>query len=144
MTKASANPRRYSRGAESLDENQPLNVFLAIHLEQEELGETIARLEYLAEKYGDADLDLAGYRREQRQVVLTLQIGMGPARAALRGTSTQVQAGYALLWDIVKTLFYAHPVFVGPPPAHERERVNQMSERPALRRTPTSASPQAI
>lgn len=143
MTKASANPRRYSRGAEALDENQPLNVYLAIHLEAEELSESIARLEYLAEKYAEAEFDLAGYRRDQNQIVLTLQVGMGPARAALRGTSTQVQAGYALLWDIVKTLFYANPVFVGPPGEHERERANQMGERSSLHHSRPSTS-QAI
>lgn len=120
MTKASANPRRYSRGPEGLDENQPLNVYVSITVGTHELKATIGRLEYLAEKYADAELDVVAYRREDAELILTLQIGMGPARQALRGISTQVQAGYALLWDIVRTLFYATPVFVGPPPEAER------------------------
>jgi hypothetical protein len=44
MTKQSANPRRYSRGASSLDPNQPIAVYLALQVGQRELDSTISRI----------------------------------------------------------------------------------------------------
>lgn len=128
MTKASANPRRYSRGIENLDENQPLNVYLAIHVDPSELKATADRLQYLAHKHAEAVIDIAGYRREEGQLVLTLAVNMGPAREALRGTSIQVHAGYQLLWDLAKTLFYARPIFTSPPGDSERANVHTMGQ----------------
>lgn len=126
MTKVSPNPRRYSRGPEGLDPNQPLNVYMQVRTNMAELAATAARIEYLAEKHTGARVALASVRRDGSDVYLTLEVYMGPARAALRGTSTFLQSGYALLWDIVKTLFYAYPVFCNPPSEEERETVNQM------------------
>lgn len=129
MTKASANPRRYSRGPEGLDENQHLKVYLALFVQPHDLEATSGRLDYLADKHEEAVVDLAGYGRENGEVMMTLEINMGPARTALRGQSHQVQAGYAFLWDAVKTLFYANPIFVGPPGDEQTNNVNTMGER---------------
>jgi hypothetical protein len=126
LTKVSPNPRRYSRGPEGLDPNQPLHVYMQVRVGKHELEPTVGRIEYLAEKHTNARMALASVRRDSTDVYLTLEIYMGPARAALRGTSTFLQAGYALLWDIVKTLFYAYPIFCNPPSAEERESVNHM------------------
>jgi hypothetical protein len=115
MTKASANPRRYSRGTDGLDENQALKVYLALFAQSGDLEATYGRLDYLADKHEEAVVNIVGYGREHGETMLTLEVDMGPARAALRGQSRQVQAGYAFLWDVAKTLFYANPVFVGPP-----------------------------
>jgi hypothetical protein len=38
-----------------------------------------------------------------------------------------------LLWDMVKTLFYAHPIFVGPPAADEQRNVNSIGKTNGLR-----------
>ncbi len=135
MTKASANPRRYSRGPEGLDPNLPLNVYMSVRVEPQTLDAAIGRLEYLAEKHPAAALDIASYTSSHGRIHLTLEIGMGPARAALRGTGLQLQAGYALLWDIVKTLFYAQPVFCGPPSAEERAYVDSLGVKPKLNRS---------
>lgn len=129
MTKASANPRRYSKGPEGLDEQQHLKVYIALFVQPGDLEATSGRLDYLADKHEAAVVDLAGYGREQGEIMLTLEINMGPARAALRGQSNQVQAGYAFLWDVVKTLFYANPVFVGPPGEDQTQNVNTMGEK---------------
>lgn len=129
MTKASANPRRYSRGPEGLDENQNLKVYLALFVQPEEMEATSGRLDYLADKHEEAIVNLAGYSRESGEIMMTLEIDMGPARSALRGQSHQVQAGYAFLWDAVKTLFYSNPIFVGPPGEEQSQNVNTMGER---------------
>lgn len=129
MTKASANPRRYSRGPEALDENQNLKVYLALFVPASDLEATSGRLDYLADKHEEATVNLAGYGREHGEVMMTLEIDMGPARTALRGQSHQVQAGYAFLWDVAKTLFYANPIFVGPPGDDDAKNVNTMGER---------------
>lgn len=139
MTKASSNPRRYSRGVENLDPNQPLNVYLGIRVEPAALEAAIGRIEYLAEKHPEAELDIAAIRRSNGRIFLTLEVGMGPARQALRGVSPQLQASYTLLWDLIKTLFYANPVLCSPPTAEERQSVDLMGQRPQFSR-PTSAS----
>ena len=128
MTKQSANPRRYSRGSAALDPMQNLSVYFAVHLPVEDLKSTLGRIEYLSEQHPDAVVDLAGYRWENGEVVLTLEVSMGPARDALRGSSARLHSGYDLLWDAVKTLYYAHPVLCGPPHPEERERANKINE----------------
>jgi hypothetical protein len=117
----------------------PLHVYMSIRIEPHNLDTAIERLEYLANKHIDTELNLAAYRRSNGRILLTLEVFMGPARAALRGTSPHLQAGYALLWDIVKTMFTYHPVLTGPPSDEERATVALMSKRPQLRRTSTSA-----
>lgn len=133
MTKQSANPRRYSRGLDALDPNQPLSVYFALHVGERELNSTVSRIEYLAEQHPQAHVQLAGVRRDGGEVVLTLEVQMGPARQALRGASTRLHAGYDLLWDAVRLLYYAHPVLCGPPHPSERALVNQMTENSAVR-----------
>jgi hypothetical protein len=128
VTKASANPRRYSRGADKLDPDQPLSVYLSIRVDPLGLDSALERLEYLADKHTEASMRVAAYRRYQGRVFLTIEVAMGPARQALRGTSAQLHSGYALLWDIVKTLFYAHPILCSPPGPEERASVDQMGE----------------
>ena len=125
MTKASANPRRYSRGPEGLDPNQLLHVYLALRVDEEEVKTTIARLDYMKEKHKETELEVVAYRHERGRIVLTVQVTVGPARAALRADTPQLQASYTLLWDIVKTLFYAHPIFVGPPSEEDRANVKR-------------------
>lgn len=134
MTKTSANPRRYSKGPEALDPNQPLNVYMVIKSDASALNATYGRLEYLAEKHKDALLDIVSYKDIHGTIYLTLEVCMGPARQALRGTSIHLQAGYALLWDIIKTLFNAHPVLANPPSADERKSVNFVKNLPSLRK----------
>lgn len=128
VTKASPNPRRYSRGPEGLDPNQQLNVYLSLSVLAAELQPTIDRVEYLASRHPDAIVELAGYRREGETIHFILEVNMGPARSALRGATPHLQAGYSFLWDAVKTLFYSHPVFTNPPTESERARVNLMGE----------------
>lgn len=111
MTKASANPRRYSRGPEGLNENQTLKVYIALFVQSSDLEATSGRLDYLADKHEEAVVNIVAYGREHGEVMMTLEVDMGPARSALRGQSHQVQAGYAFLWDVAKTLFYTNPVF---------------------------------
>lgn len=133
MTKKSANPRRYSRGSAALDPTQPLAVFMAVHVQRKELLPTIRRIEQLAALHPDAFIDLAGLRYEGAEIVITIEIDMGPARQALRGESIRLVAGYDLLWDLVKTLYYATPVLCGPPHASDRAMVDQMGELPKFR-----------
>ena len=57
MTKASANPRRYSKGPEGLDENQNLQVYMALFVQPGELEATSGRLDYLADKHEAAVID---------------------------------------------------------------------------------------
>lgn len=134
MTKASANPRRYSKGPETLDPNMPLNVYMSIRVDPGSLDTVISRLEYLADKHEGARIDVAAYRRNQGHIMLTLEVYMGPARSALRGTSMYLQTGYALLWDIVKTLFNYNPILCGPPSPEERASVALMGQKPNLAR----------
>ena len=139
MTKASANPRRYSRGPEGLDPELPLSVYMSVRTDAENIEPTLARLEYLVDKHPDAQLALATYHTSHGRTVLTLEVNMGPARQALRGTGTQLQAGYALLWDIVKTLFYAHPVFCSPPSDEERAFLKNFPHETSLVTTNVTA-----
>lgn len=134
MTKTSANPRRYSKGPEALDPNQPLNVYMLVKSDVNTLNSVYGRLEYLAEKHKDALIDIVSYKDIHGTIYLTLEICMGPARQALRGTSIHLQAGYALLWDIVKTLFNAHPVLANPPSSDERKSVQHVKGLPVLRK----------
>lgn len=134
MTKQSANPRRYSRGPEGLDPTQPLSVFLALHIDAKAATAAFELLDYLAEQHPRATLDLAGYRTDGKDLTLTIEVGVGPARQALRGTSEQLHAGYDFLWDAMKTMYFANPVLCGPPHASERARVGLMAERPQLGR----------
>ena len=133
MTKASANPRRYSRGPEALDPTMPLNVYMQVRAEPHSLDSVIAKIEYVADKHPDALLDLAAVRRTAGRIYLTLEVNMGPARQALRGTSPELHAGYRLLWDLVKTLFNHNPVFCNPPSSDERATVTTLRTRPRLR-----------
>lgn len=137
MTKASANPRRYSKGPEGLDPNLPLNVYMLVKSDLTTLASTYGRLEYLAEKHKNAILDIVAYKEIHGTVYLTLEICMGPARQALRGTSLHLQAGYALLWDIVKTLFNSHPILTSPPSEEERRSIVFAKGMPQLKRSIT-------
>lgn len=132
MTKTSANPRRYSRGPEGLDPNLPLNVYMLVKTDTKNLTSTYGRLEYLAEKHKNALLDIVCYKEMHGTIYLTLEVCMGPARQALRGTSIHLQAGYALLWDIIKTLFNHQPVLANPPSVEERETVKGLKNLPQL------------
>lgn len=122
MTKASVNPRRYSRGSAALNPEQPLVMYLALTIMPSDLETTTARLEDLAQRYQAAQVDLLTHRRDHGQIVVTISVNIGPAREALRGRSPQVRDGYGFLWDLVKSLYYTSPTFVGPPhalPEHE-------------------------
>ena len=133
VTKASANPRRYSRGPESLDPTMPLNVYMQVRAEPHNIDGVISKLEYVAEKHPDAIIDLAAVRRTAGRIYLTLEVNMGPARQALRGTSPELHAGYRLLWDVVKTLFNHNPVFCNPPSPDERATAPAFGKRIRLR-----------
>lgn len=120
MSKTSPNPRRYSRGKDSLDASEPLHVYVQLIINPADIEVTIQRTEHLLSEYPAAVVSVASYRREKGRILLTLDINMGPAREALNGLSSEVQAGYGFVWALVKTLYYARPRFCPPPPAHER------------------------
>lgn len=115
MTKTSANPRKYSKGIEHLNPEQPLNVYLKLRTNNSDLDLTIARIDLLKDKHNSAKATIVDKYKEDDDSIIILEVSMGPAREALQGTSEQVNAGYKLLWDIAKTLFYARPIFCPPP-----------------------------
>jgi hypothetical protein len=115
MTKMSANPRKYSKGVEHLNPEQALNVYMRLRTNQGDLDITLARLEFLQTKHVGSVSNVIEKSKEDGDSVITIEVSMGPARDALQGTSLQVNAGYRLLWDIAKTLFYARPIFCAPP-----------------------------
>jgi hypothetical protein len=127
MTRQSANPRRYSKGEAELDYNEPILVYLALYLDPEELPRAISLVKYLKEQHPQAVVDIVGFRREGSESIITLQINMGPGRQALRGEAVELHAGYDFLWDTVKTLYYASPIFSGPPHPSERESLDRLS-----------------
>ena len=131
MTKQSANPRRYSKG-DALDHMQPISVYLALKVAENDLKNTLARIEYLTEQHPMAVVDFAAYSREENEITLTLGVSMGPARLALRGVSPEMHAGYNLLWDIQKVLFYANPILCAPPNPKEQEEAKNMPGLPKL------------
>lgn len=120
MSRTSPNPRRYSRGKDSLDHNEPLHVFIQLVVVPAELETTVRRIEHLLAEYPAAVVSVASYQREKGRIILILDINMGPARGALLGTSSEVQAGYGFIWAVVKTLYYTSPRFCPPPPIAER------------------------
>lgn len=120
MSKTSPNPRRYSRGKESLDAREPLHVYIELALNPSDLEITIRRVEHLLTQFPAVVVNVASYTREKGRIVIVLDINMGPAKEALLGTSAEVQAGYGFLWAATKTLYYAHPKFCSPPPTHDR------------------------
>jgi hypothetical protein len=122
MTKMSANPRKYSKGTDHLDPEQPLNVYLKLRTTREDLELAIGRIQFLTSKHSDAVAKIVDQSLEDGDYALTIEVSMGPAREALQGTSPQMRAGYQLLWDIAKTLFYARPVFCSPPSLGQSER----------------------
>lgn len=138
MTKASPNPRRYSRGPEGLDPDQPLKVYMSLRVEQTDLDRAATRLEKLVGEHPSAVIAVVAYRREAERVLLTIEVDMGPARAALRGTGAQAHHGYAFLWALAKAFYYARPVFCAPPSEEERATV------PARRSTETATAPVAL
>lgn len=122
MTKMSANPRKYSRGTDHLDPEQPLNVYLKLRTTHEDLELAIGRIQFLTNKHSDAVAQIIDQSPEDGDYALTIEVSMGSAREALQGTSPQMHAGYQLLWDIAKTLFYTRPVFCSPPSLGQEER----------------------
>ena len=89
MTQRSANPRRYSKGAE-LDPYQPLSIYLALKINESDFSKTLERIQYLTEVSPAADVSFAGYHREEGDIVLTLGICVGPARDALRNQTPKL------------------------------------------------------
>jgi hypothetical protein len=115
MTKTSANPRKYSKGIEHLNPEQPLNVYLKLRANNSDIDLTIARIDLLKDKHNSAEASIVEQYKEDGDSIIVLEVSMGPARDALQGTSEQVNAGYRFLWDVAKTLFYARPIFCSPP-----------------------------
>jgi hypothetical protein len=111
----SANPRKYSKGVEHLNPEQALNVYMRLRTNPGDLDITLARLDFLQTKHVGSVSKVVEKSKEDGDSVITIEVSMGPARDALQGTSVQVNAGYKLLWDIAKTLFYARPIFCAPP-----------------------------
>ena len=128
MTRRSANPRRYSKGEAELDYNKPIFVYLALYLDPEEIPRAISLVKYLKEQHPQSKVDIIGFRREGSESIITLQVSMGPGRQALRGESVELHAGYDFLWDAVKTLYYAKPIFSPPPHPSEIESLRKLSE----------------
>ncbi len=122
MTKTSANPRKYSKGADQLDPEQPINVYLELKVPVAERTLTVGRLQAVGNRHPKAEFHIAQEREEANESILIIKVSMGPARAALQGTSEQVNAGYQFIWDTVKTLYYARPIFCAPPHLGDSER----------------------
>lgn len=122
MSKTSANPRKYSRGAEFLNPEQDLSVYMALYLNQDDIKPTIGRIEYLGKKHREAQWRVVEIQKEDIETRIIVEVTMGPAREALHGEHPQTLAGYALIWDIAKVLFYASPVFCSPPQLGEVEK----------------------
>lgn len=121
MSKTSPNPRRYSRGKDTLDISDSLHIFMQLVIDPIELEVAVQRIEHLLTEYPAAVVSVATHRREYGRIIIVLDISMGPAREALLGLSPEVQAGYGFIWALVKTLYYASPRFCPPPPEHERK-----------------------
>lgn len=115
MSKTSANPRKYSRGKDTLDPEQELSVFMSVYLTGSEIKSTVGRIAYLGKKHSEARWRIVELSKQDIETKITIEIIMGPAREALHGEHPQTLAGYALIWDIAKVLFYASPVFCSPP-----------------------------
>ena len=122
MTKTSANPRKYSKGADQLNPDQPINVYLELKVPATDRTLTVGRLKAVSDRHPLSESYLVQEREEAGESILIVKVSMGPARSALQGTSEQVNAGYQLIWDIVKTLYYARPVFCAPPHLGSEER----------------------
>ena len=127
MTQRSANPRRYSKGDE-LDPYQPLSIYLALKINESDFSKTLERIQYLTEVSPAADVSFAGYHREEGHIVLTLGICVGPARDALRNQTPKLEAGHAFIYDAIKTLFYATPIFCSPPHKNERDNISKIKD----------------
>lgn len=123
MTTPSANPRRFSRGLDNLDPNQPLNIYLSLIVpkQRESMRDAFAVVERYREDWPQAVVEIVAYSDEGATVSLTVEIQMGPMRAALNNELAQTQAGYGYCFSIVKNCFHLRPVFTGPPTDHERE-----------------------
>lgn len=124
MTKTSANPRKYSKGIEHLNPEQPLNVYMKLRTNSTDVDLTIARIDLLKEKHPGSVAKVVEQYEEDGDQIIILEVSMGPAREALQGTSQQVNSGYRLLWDVAKTLFYARPIFCPPPNLGKSEDLN--------------------
>lgn len=122
MTKTSANPRKYSKGADQLNPDQPINVYLELKVPVSDRTLTVGRLQAVATRHPVAEYSIVQEREEVNESILVVKVSMGPARAALQGTSEQVNAGYQFIWDMVKTLYYARPIFCAPPNLGSEER----------------------
>jgi len=123
MSKTSANPRKYSRGHEHLDPEQQLSVFMSLYLPSGDIAPTVGRITYLGKKHPEAVWNIVELSKDEMETKITIEIAMGPARDALNGEHPQTLAGYALIWDIAKVLFYANPVFCAPPHLGDQERL---------------------
>jgi hypothetical protein len=115
MSKSSANPRKYSKGKDSLDPNEPLIVYIQLRMEDKDLTKIEPNLRYLASRRPNCVAKVVGVRKEMDKSIVTLGVHMGGIRSALRGTSPRMQHGYDLLWDIWEQLVEYHPVFSAPP-----------------------------
>lgn len=122
MTKTSANPRKYSRGADKLNPEQPISVYLELKVPLGERTLTIGRLKAVHNRHPQSEFKILEERAEVGDAIIILEVSMGPARAALQGTSEQVNSGYQFIWDMVKTLYYARPIFCAPPHLGDEER----------------------
>jgi hypothetical protein len=122
MTKTSANPRKYSKGADKLNPEQPINVYLELKVPSNERTLTIGRISAVHNRHKLSEFKIVQERAEAGELIIIVEVSMGPARAALQGTSEQVNAGYQFIWDLVKTLYYARPIFCAPPHLGDEER----------------------
>lgn len=125
MSKSSANPRRYSRGKDAIDMEQPLIVHIELRCDKAAVATLDGRLRYLMSRYPNSSVDVLGIRREGVGVVATLGVDMGPLQAALSETSPKMLPGYNLIWDIYVQMPEYSPVFC-PPPGKADQKAAQM------------------
>jgi hypothetical protein len=119
MSKSSANPRKYSRGKDALDPEEPLLVFVEIRVNPDDITTLDSHLRYLLSRRPSAVATVMGIRREANKLIVTLGVDMGPIRAALKGQSPRMQNGYDLLWDIWEQMVDRSPVFASQPAASD-------------------------
>lgn len=120
VSKSSANPRRYSRGKDSIDESQPLVVHIEVRCDKAAVATLDGRLRYLMSRWPNSQVDVLGIRREGVGVVATLGVHMGSLQTALSGTSDKLLPGYNLIWDIWVQMPEYTPIFCSPPGETDR------------------------
>lgn len=125
MTSPSANPRRFSKGVQNLNPNEPAYVYFSLIVtNRESIKTSFSAIDRYKEDWPQARVSPAGIMHENGMIRLVFQIDMGRMRKALKGESPEVQAGYGFLYTICKNLFHLRPALTSAPTPEERALVD--------------------